>query len=114
MNAFGFLLVDSDIKVSPSPFGNVVDMDKSILARGRSLTGEKGETMASSFDREKAAFRAGMYDARHGTLMSEGIRRFAKNKEQCTAYTRGYARAIREIAMEAKREIEESKNAKQT
>ena len=45
--------------------------------------------------------------------MAEGIRRFAKSKELRTAYARGYARAVREIAMEAKREIEESKNAKQ-
>ena len=45
--------------------------------------------------------------------MAEGIKRFAKSKELRTAYARGYARAVREIAMEAKREIEEAKNAKQ-
>lgn len=69
--------------------------------------------MDAFWDKEKTAFRAGADDARRGVLMAEGIRRFAKSKELRTAYVRGYARAVREIAMEAKREIEEAKNAKQ-
>lgn len=61
-------------------------------------------TTAAMLERAKEAFRQGQADVKRRVLLAEGIRPYAKNKDLAMAYRQGYARAVKEIADEARQE----------
>lgn len=61
-------------------------------------------TTKDMLERAKEAFRQGQADVRRSVLLAEGIRTYAKNKNLAMAYRQGYARAVKEIADEARAE----------
>lgn len=61
-------------------------------------------TTKDMLERTKEAFRHGQADVRRSVLLAEGIRTYAKNKGLEMAYRQGYAKAVREIADEARAE----------
>ena len=61
-------------------------------------------TTKDMLERAREAFRHGQADVRRSVLLAEGIRTYAKNKDLAMAYRQGYAKAVREIADEARAE----------
>lgn len=61
-------------------------------------------TTKGMLERAKEAFRQGQADVKRRVLLAEGIRPYAKNKNLAMAYWQGYARAVKEIADEARQE----------
>ena len=61
-------------------------------------------TTKDMLERAREAFRQGQADVRRSVLLAEGIRTYAKNKDLAMAYRQGYAKAVREIADEARAE----------
>ena len=55
-------------------------------------------------ERAKEAFRTGYADVRRRVVLAEGVRRYRSNKDLEKAYVQGYARAVKEIADEARDE----------
>ena len=55
-------------------------------------------------ERAKEAFRTGYADVRRRVVLAEGVRRYRSNKDLEKAYVQGYARAVKEIADEARAE----------
>lgn len=55
-------------------------------------------------ERAKEAFRTGYADVRRRIVLAEGVRRYRSNKDLEKAYVQGYAKAVREIADEARQE----------
>ena len=55
-------------------------------------------------ERAKEAFRTGYADVRRRVVLVEGVRRYRSNKDLEKAYVQGYARAVKEIADEARDE----------
>lgn len=55
-------------------------------------------------ERAKEAFRTGYADVRRRVVLAEGVRRYRSNKDLEKAYVQGYAKAVREIADEARQE----------
>ncbi len=61
-------------------------------------------TTKEMLDRTKEAFRQGQADVKRRVLLVEGIRPYAKNNDLAMAYRQGYAKAVKEISEEARRE----------
>ena len=61
-------------------------------------------TTAEMLERAKEAFRTGYDDVRRRVVLAEGVRRYRSNKDLEKAYVQGYARAVKEIADEARAE----------
>ena len=61
-------------------------------------------TTAAMLERAKEAFRTGYADVRRRIVLAEGVRRYRSNKDLEKAYVQGYAKAVREIADEARQE----------
>ena len=61
-------------------------------------------TTAERLERAKEAFRTGYADVRRRVVLAEGVRRYRSNKDLEKAYVQGYARAVKEIADEARAE----------
>lgn len=61
-------------------------------------------TTKGMLERAKEAFRRGESDVKRRVILAEGIRPYAKNKNLALAYRQGYAKAVREIADEARKE----------
>lgn len=61
-------------------------------------------TTAEMLERAKDAFRTGYADVRRRVVLAEGVRRYRSNKDLEKAYVQGYAKAVREIADEARAE----------
>lgn len=61
-------------------------------------------TTKGMLKRAKEAFRQGQADVKRRVLLAEGIRPYAKNKGLAMAYRQGYAKAVKEISEEARRE----------
>lgn len=55
-------------------------------------------------ERAKEAFRTGYADVSRRVVLSEGVRCYRSNKALEQAYVQGYARAVKEIADEARAE----------
>lgn len=55
-------------------------------------------------ERAKEAFRTGYADVRRRVVLAEGVRRYRSNKDLEKAYVQGYAKAVKEIADEARHE----------
>ena len=61
-------------------------------------------TTAEMLERAEEAFRSGYDDVRRRVVLAEGVRRYRSNKDLEKAYVQGYARAVKEIADEARAE----------
>lgn len=61
-------------------------------------------TTAEMLERAKEAFRTGYADVRRRVVLAEGVRSYRSNKDLEKAYVQGYARAVKEIADEARAE----------
>ena len=61
-------------------------------------------TTAEMLERVKDAFRTGYADVRRRVVLAEGVRRYRSNKDLERAYVQGYAKAVKEISEEARRE----------
>ena len=61
-------------------------------------------TTKEMLERAKDAFRTGHADVRRRVVLAEGVRRYRSNKDLEKAYVQGYAKAVREIADEARQE----------
>ena len=61
-------------------------------------------TTEEMLERAKEAFRTGYDDVRRRVVLAEGVRRYRSNKDLEKAYVQGYARAVKEIADEARAE----------
>ena len=61
-------------------------------------------TTAEMLERAKEAFRKGYADVRRRVFLADGVRRYRSNKDLEKAYVQGYARAVKEIADEARAE----------
>ena len=61
-------------------------------------------TTADMMRRIRDAFDRGRADVRRRVTVAEGVRPFAKNKDLKKAYMEGYAKAVFEIAQEAREE----------
>lgn len=61
-------------------------------------------TTAAMLERAKEAFRTGYADVRRRIVLAEGVRRYRSNKDLEKAYVQGYAKAVKEIADEARQE----------
>ena len=61
-------------------------------------------TTEEMLERAKEAFRTGYADVRRRVVLAEGVRRYRGNKDLEKAYVQGYARAVKEIADEARAE----------
>ena len=61
-------------------------------------------TTAEMLERAKEAFRTGYADVRRRVFLADGVRRYRSNKDLEKAYVQGYARAVKEIADEARAE----------
>ena len=61
-------------------------------------------TTSEMLERAKEAFRTGYADVRRRVVLAEGARRYRSNKDLEKAYVQGYARAVKEIADEARAE----------
>ena len=55
-------------------------------------------------ERAKEAFQTGYADVRRRVVLSEGVRCYRSNKDLEKAYVQGYAKAVKEIADEARAE----------
>ena len=61
-------------------------------------------TTSEMLERAKEAFRTGYADVRRRVVLAEGVRRYRSKKDLEKAYVQGYARAVKEIADEARAE----------
>lgn len=61
-------------------------------------------TTAAMLERAKEAFRTGYADVRRRVIFADGVRSYKSNKELEKAYAQGYAKAVKEISEEARRE----------
>lgn len=61
-------------------------------------------TTSEMLERAKEAFRTGYADVRRRVVLAEGVRRYRSNKDLEKSYVQGYARAVKEIADEARAE----------
>ena len=61
-------------------------------------------TTEEMLERAKEACRTGYDDVRRRVVLAEGVRRYRSNKDLEKAYVQGYARAVKEIADEARAE----------
>lgn len=61
-------------------------------------------TTKEMLERAKEAFRTGYADVRRRVVLAEGVRCYRSNKDLERAYVQGYARAVKEIADEARAE----------